>query len=74
MIFTVNIKAKWQLKGKENYVWAEDKRLYNLRTGRMIKKTLKGLTPGYWIGKTFIKLVDLKSLVELIPKQSNLPF
>ena len=74
MIFTVNIKAKWQLKGKENYVWAEDKRLYNLRTGRMIKKTLKGLTPGYWIGKDFISLAEMKTRIELIPKRAKSPF
>lgn len=74
MILQINVKAKWQLKGKENYVWTDDKRLYNLRTGRFIKKTLKGLTAGYWISKTFIKLSELKSKVELIPKQEKLPF
>ena len=73
MILQINIKVKWQLRGKENYVWTEDKRLYNLRTGRFIKKTLKGLTPGYWIGKEFIRLGDLRGRVEIIPKV-DLPF
>lgn len=74
MIIQINLKTKWRLKGKENYVWTECKRLYNLRTGRFIKKTLHGLTPGYWIGKTYIKLDELRGCVELIPRTEKLPF
>jgi hypothetical protein len=74
MEIALKLKAKWQLKGKENYVWTEDKRLYNLHTCRFIKKTLHGLTPGYWIGKGFVKLIDLRELVERIPKPEKLPF
>lgn len=74
MEIVLRLKAKWQIKGKEYYVWTECKRLYNLKTGRFIKKTLHGLTPGYWIGKDFIKLNDLKKVVEQIPKSEQLPF
>jgi hypothetical protein len=75
MIIQVNFTAKWQLKNNPDYVWTVCKRLVNLRTGRIIKKTFngKGCKQGYWIGKKFIKIEELKNLIELIPKK-ELPF
>ncbi len=73
MQISVYYTAKWRLKDKPNYVWTENKRLINLNTGREIKKTLKGLTPGYWIGSKFLTLTNLKNKIELIPKET-LPF
>lgn len=66
--------AKWQLKCNPKYKWTEYKKLINTNTGREIKKTIKGLQPGYWIGKNFIKLSEMTTLVELIPKKEKLPF
>jgi hypothetical protein len=67
MEITITLKAKWRLKNNPNYVWTQDNRLYNVRTGRFIKKTLHGLTPGYWTGKEFMKLSELKKQIERIP-------
>jgi hypothetical protein len=69
----VNFTAKWQLKGNEKYRWTTCRRLINCQTGRIINKSIKGSQVGYWIGKEFIKLSDLKSRIELIPKQKT-PF
>jgi len=71
---SVTYFAKWRLKGYENYQWTSCKKLINVMTGREIKKTLHGLTPGYWIGRKFIKLSEMSSMVELIPKDDLLPF
>lgn len=65
--------AKWQLKEKPQYKWTECGKLINTNTGRTIKKTLKGLTPGYWINKKFIPLRQMRTMVEKIP-YSKLPF
>ncbi len=73
MQITVVYVAKWRLKSNHDYVWTECKKLINKKTGKEIKRTLKGLTAGYWIGKSFIKLEDLRSEVELIPTEIN-PF
>ena len=74
MIFiTITYKAKWQLKIDSRYKWTENKLLINTNTNRVIKKTLKGLTPGYWIGKKFIPLSEMKNLVEKIT-HNKLPF
>ena len=75
MYLSVIYKAKWRLINNPNYYWTECKKLVNISRGREIKKTLHGLTPGYWISKKFIKLEDLieLKLVELIPKE-KLPF
>jgi hypothetical protein len=63
---SITYKAKWCIKGKPNYKWTECKKLINTNTGRVIKKTLKGLTPGYWIGKDFYRLDKMKDMVEKI--------
>ena len=74
MKINVTYSAKWQLKTDSRYKWTECKKLINTQTGREIKKTLHGLTPGYWIGKKFIKLDDMAKLIELIPKKQHCPF
>lgn len=68
MQVAITYVAKWRLKEYPNYVWTECKKLINLNTGREIKKTLNGLTAGYWINRKFIKLFDMSSMVELIPQ------
>lgn len=73
MRIQVSYNAKWQLKNKPQYKWTECKRLFNTNTNREIKKTLKGMIVGYWIGKEFISLNKLKDQIELIPK-SHCPF
>lgn len=71
MKIQVNYIAKWQLKDKSNYKWTECKKLINCRTGKEIKKTLKGMVAGYWIGKQFISLKDLSKKIERIPIIDN---
>jgi hypothetical protein len=73
MIVQVNYIAKWQLIGNEKYVWTTCRKLINLKTNRIITKCSKGSQVGYWIDNNFIKLEDLKKLIELIPKE-NTPF
>lgn len=74
MNIKVSYKAKWQLRNKPQYKWTECKKLINTQTGNEIKKTLKNMVAGYWIGRDFIKLDDLKSKIELIPKKKYCPF
>jgi hypothetical protein len=74
MKITVTYTAKWRLKDSHNYKWTECKKLINTNTGLEIQKTLHGLTPGYWIGKKFIKLADMAIMVELIPTNEFCPF
>lgn len=66
MIIEVIYRVKWRLKDKPHYMWTECKKLINGKTGREIKRTIKGAQAGYWIGKEFIKLNDLKNRIELI--------
>ncbi len=70
---TANYSAKWQIIDRPNYKWTVCKKLINTCTGREIKKTLKGMTPGYWIGRDFVPLSKMKDMVEVI-KHEKLPF
>lgn len=74
MIIQVNYVAKWQLIEHPHYKWTECKKLINCKTGNEIKKTIKGIQSGYWIGKEFIKLSDLINKIELIPIHDECPF
>lgn len=67
MKIIVILIAKWRLKSWPNYVWIEDQRLYNTTTKRFLKKTMKGAVAGYWIGKKFLRLAELKNELEKIP-------
>lgn len=71
---TVTYKVKWVIRGNEKYVFTSCGKLFNINNNREIKKTVKGLTPGYWIGRDFVALDKLRSLLQLIPKKENAPF
>ena len=73
MKITVTYNAKWQIKNANWYKWTDCKKLINCRTGKEITKTMKGSQSGYYINRQFVKLSDLKNMVELIPKD-DCPF
>lgn len=73
MNIEVTYIVKWQIKDNSNYVWTSCKKLINCKTGKEVKRTIKGLQAGYWVDRKFVKLSELKSKIELI-NQENLPF
>lgn len=73
MRIQVTYIAKWQIKDKPWYKWTTCKKLINCRTGREVQKTIKGSRAGYYIDRVFVKLSDLRSVVEVI-KNKDCPF
>lgn len=72
MLIQVNFKTKWELIDNPIYKWSECKQLINSKTGKIIKKQVKGLQVGYYIDRKFIKISDLIELkkvrkIEKIP-------
>ena len=70
----VTYRIKWRLKGNDKYGWTVCGKLFNLNNNREIKKTIKGSSPGYWIGREFISLEKLRSQMEQIPKKQYCHF
>lgn len=70
---SINYDLKWQIRNNEKYRWSTCKKLFNVKTGRQIKKTLNCRSVGYWIDRKFITLSKLKNELEIIPKQKT-PF
>ena len=69
----IGYTAKWQHKDYSYYVWTDCKKLINLKSGKEVKKAIKGLTAGYWINRKFVSLHSLKSQIKLIT-QEKIPF
>lgn len=49
-------------------------KLFNVKSGRRIKKTVNGRSVGYWIAGKFLTLNSLRSNLEKIPPKQYCPF
>jgi len=65
---TKSITFKWKLSFNDNYQWSTENKLYNVKTMREIKKTVNGYSIGYWIGKKFYTLENLRKQLVKIEK------
>ena len=65
---TKSINFKWKISFNDSYKWTTDNELYNTKTMRKIKKTVNGYSVGYWIGKKFYTLNNLKKHLVKIEK------
>lgn len=63
----------WFIKGYDGYGFSKDKLLYNIKTGRVVKRCLKGYTVGYNLNGRFISRNKLKPLLTKVIK-TNCPF
>lgn len=72
-IISGNYSLKWQLKTNDKYAWSSCGKLFNLKSGREIKKTLNGGSKGYWIERKFMTLENLRNKIERV-KKSGCPF
>lgn len=60
---TKHIEIRWEINGIDGYVFGDDKKMYNIKTGREIKQTVNCYSYGYWIGKRFFTLNKIKLLL-----------
>jgi hypothetical protein len=72
---TISVKyvLKYRLDFAPEYVWTEDNKCFNQKTGRQIKQTVCGRSIGYCIQGKFMSLNTLrKKLIKI--KIDNCPF
>jgi len=67
------IEICYVIDGYKHYGFGKDKKLYNLKTGREIKRTINTRSIGYWLGKKFYSLNKLRSLLKK-PENFICPF
>jgi hypothetical protein len=60
---------KYEIKGNPEYQVTECRKVFNMKSGRQIKKTINSGMVGFWISRKFIKESELR-----IKKIENLPF
>lgn len=56
---------KWVIKDYPNYMVTDKGIVINLLTNRILKRVVNGGSKGYWFGKDFITLNDLRKLLVL---------
>lgn len=57
---------KWEILGHKNYYFTTKNKLYNSKTNRIIKQTVKGgYSRGYVIDGRFITLTKLKPMLKI---------
>lgn len=70
---TKTIDIIYLIDGYSGYGFGRDKSLYNLKTGRKIKKCLKAYTRGFNLSGKFISQQQIKQLLRKVEK-INYPF
>jgi hypothetical protein len=66
---SINYHLKYEIKGNPEYQVTECRKVFNMKSGRQIKKTINSGMVGFWIKRKFIKESELR-----IKKIENLPF
>ena len=66
---TVTYTLEYRLVNHENYQMTKCGKMFNIKSGRLIKKSSNGGCIGYWIGKKFLSIKKGSKLLERIPKQ-----
>ena len=68
---TQSIEFKWNLLDK--YSITKDKRIFNTKTMREIKRTVNGYSVGYWLSGKFYTLKKINEIAVKI-KKKHCPF
>ena len=66
---SVTYVLEWQLKFATHYKITKCGKVFNMRTGRQIKKVLNNRSLGFWIESNFYSLKTLRRNLEKIPKE-----
>ena len=67
---SISYTLKYQLSFATNYRWSDDKKCFNVNTGRQIKQVYNSGCIGYSINGKFYSLKFLRTKLEKIPIES----
>ena len=73
MTISMKYTLKWRHKKYHHYQWSTCGKLFNVQSGREIKKVVNGGSVGYWIAGRFITLGKLRQQLVKI-QYDRLPF
>ncbi len=59
-------RLKWKIKGMPTWAISSCGKVFNVQRRRMLKKSFKDMSPGYWLGKKFLSMKNIESLKEKI--------
>jgi len=61
---------EWIIVGYAQYRVTSCGKVINIRTGRILKRTINNRSVGYWIGKKFYSLKSLRVKLQRISKET----
>ena len=56
LVYQYKIVPKWNIKNEDNYFFANDNNVYNLKTKKKLNIQIKGYTKGYYLSGKFYSL------------------
>jgi hypothetical protein len=62
-IIETNTIVKWLIKGYDEYAFGEDRKLYNITTGRILNPAYPNGCIGYYLRGKFKSLTALRKLI-----------
>jgi hypothetical protein len=67
---SVTYSLKWRIKYAHHYQFTSCGKLFNIKTGKQVKRRLNGGSIGYWIDRKFVTLNNLRARIEKLPKST----
>lgn len=71
--YDVGSQIFFEIKGYANYGIVKGGDIINLKTRRILRKTVKGYTKGVWFGKKFLTKDKLQEIL-ITPQYFEVPF
>lgn len=72
---TITYALKWQLDFAPHVCFTQKGECFNVKLGRQLKRSYRGVNVGFWIGNTFYPLPTLRQhLVKTGRNKTTYPF
>lgn len=71
---TYTIEIRHLIRGFDCYGFGTDKRMYNIRTGRIIRQCYNSGSIGYWMSGKFVPIKAVKKIAYKATTSNTCPF
>jgi hypothetical protein len=70
---SISYALKWEVKNHPTYKVSTCGKVFNTKTNRQLRRCVNGGSVGYWLGRKFVRLQDLRKMLQKI-SNFEMPF